>query len=78
MSIPLLSQISGPQSPTPTVVRRFAIVVSTSPLRVRYEADDEPLDATPISLVPDLAVGHRVRVELDNGQLIILGRTHSY
>ncbi|MEV4902347.1 hypothetical protein AB0K08_13520 [Citricoccus sp. NPDC055426] len=77
MTSPLAGMI--PQRPSlPVVARRFATVTSVAPLRVRLDGDDIPADADPISLVAGLAIGHRVRIEIDNRQLIITGRIHTY
>ena len=68
----------GATSPVPTVSKHFATVVSIAPLRVRVDGDTEPLDGQPISLVPGLVDGDRVRVEIDRRQLIIIGKIHAY
>lgn len=65
---------AAPVPPVPAVARMWATVTSTTPLRVHVDGDDEPLDASPINLVPGLTTGARVRVEIDRRQLIITGR----
>lgn len=72
----LFSVTATPQ--VPTVSRHFATVTSIGPLRVELDGDDGPLDGAPLSLVPALAVGDRVRVEIDRRQLIITGKIHAY
>lgn len=65
-------------APVPVLIRRFATVTSTAPLRVLLDGDEDALESEPISLVSGLSPGHRVRIELDGRQLIIIGRIHTY
>lgn len=54
---------------------RWGRVTAVSPVRIRLDGETVPLDITPQSLAPDLAVGDVVRCELESGrQLIVYGR----
>lgn len=57
---------------------RWAWVASTGPLRIRYAAPADPVDADVTSLVPpsSLQVGQQVLVLNHDGELVLLGRVH--
>lgn len=52
----------------------WATVTQVSPLRVQIDGDAAPIPATPVTLASPLAVGDRVRCELENNRLIVHGR----
>jgi hypothetical protein len=52
----------------------WATVTQASPLRVQVDGDTTPIPATPVTLAAPLAVGDRVRCELENNRLIVHGR----
>lgn len=56
---------AGATTPPPDVnLWSWAVVTDDSPLRIRLDADDDPLDITPDTLKSGLAVGNRVWVQL--------------
>lgn len=54
-------------------VMRWATVTSAFPLDIRLDGDETPLGVKPDSCVGGLLVGERVRVELQNNRITILG-----
>lgn len=52
---------------------RWAVVTQISPLRIRLDADENELLATPDTLVSPLLPGERVRVALQNRRVTVLG-----
>lgn len=52
---------------------RWAVVTQISPLRIRLDADEQDLLATPDTLVSPLLPGERVRVALQNRRVTVLG-----
>lgn len=53
---------------------RWGIVTATDPLTVRLDADDDPLDGVPSTLVAGLMVGDRVHVMVQNRRAVVIGR----
>lgn len=56
------------------VVLRWGTVTGVGPLRVRLDADTDPMAMTPNTLVAGLEVGDRVHVALQNRRATILGK----
>lgn len=54
---------------------RWAIVTAAKPLRIQFDGDDLPLAGSPSTTVQGLAVGDRVRVELQNRRATVTGRS---
>jgi hypothetical protein len=52
---------------------RWAVVTSDAPLRIRFDASETDLAGTPDSLVSGLAIGDRVRVELQKNRATVVG-----
>lgn len=57
-----------------TYKTRWATVTNTSPLRILYDGESAALGITPPTLVSGLAVGDRVLVAWQKGQIVILGK----
>lgn len=55
-------------------VFRWGVVTGTSPLQVQLDGDSSPLAGTPATLVGDLQVGDRVRVEQQAARLTVHGK----
>lgn len=53
---------------------RWGIVTATDPLTVRLDADEDPLDGVPSTLVSGLQVGDRVHVLVQNRRAVIIGK----
>lgn len=55
---------------------RWAVVVSTGPLRIRWETETEPLAGRAPTLVAEasLAPGDRVAVLYQNHRVVVIGR----
>ncbi|NUQ31339.1 MAG: hypothetical protein HOP99_00695 [Dermatophilaceae bacterium] len=52
---------------------RYATVTGTSPLRIRFDGDDDPRDGTPEHLGTAPPLGSRVWVQMTTGAPIIHG-----
>lgn len=69
-------QIARSEVKTLTPDWRWMVVTSTDPLRIRFDAEDDPLDLTPDAITSDLQVGDRVLVKIQSGQLpVVLGKS---
>ena len=55
---------------------RWATVTGAGPLVIRFDGEDDPVEATPDTLVSGLQVGDRVRVEITNRRLVIHGKAY--
>lgn len=53
---------------------RWGVVVSTDPLRIQLDGDEEPLAGRPPTLVKGLAVNGRVMVLIQNQRATIVGK----
>lgn len=63
-----------PTTTAPTDTFGWATVTQTTPLRIRLDGDDEPLDVTPYWLFPTEAqVGARVWVQMNGRSVIVHG-----
>ena len=51
----------------------WGVVTGVSPLEVRLDGDDEPLSGQPSSLVAGLVAGQRVRCEIQNRRVTVVG-----
>lgn len=75
--VPVLADGRRAAAPAPSPFR-WAWVASTSPLRIRYASETEPLDTTVTPLVAPstLQVGHQVLILQHGPELVLLGRVH--
>lgn len=72
---PLLDRIQDIKaSMSGQLVLRWGTVTQESPLRVRLDADTDPLPFKPMTLVAGLDVGDRVQVALQNRRATVIGR----
>lgn len=72
---PLLDRIQDIKaSMSGQLVLRWGTVTQADPLRVRLDADADPLPFKPLTLVAGLDVGDRVQVALQNRRATVLGR----
>lgn len=58
--------------PQDTIKPRWATVTSASPLRIRFDGEDNPLNLTPVDLV-GVSLNDRVWCQLYAGQVFIIG-----
>lgn len=52
----------------------WGTVTGVAPLRVQLDGDEEPLEGSPSTVIGNLGVGVRVRVELQNRRATVTGR----
>lgn len=55
-------------------VFRWATVTNASPLQIKLDGDTNPLAGSPLTLIGDLVVGDRVRVEQQGTRLTVHGK----